>query len=124
LRLGWGGGRWLSARCARRRGGRFLTAPGARIASMTPKVSRVVARKTIAASIMAELSLNMPAKMSERESIGSDLEVHEPVHDEVADAHPGTSGPQDLLGEVLVPDAGIEVGRDDLDHEKYRDRQR
>src|ERR1700722_6854372 len=108
---------------------RRLTAPRTRTAAITPKVKIAVARNTSTASISAEPSANTPATISEAESMArilkrSDLEVDQPVHDEVADHHPAAGERQRLLGDVLGPDARVEFRRHDLNHREDGDRQR
>src|SRR5581483_5880081 len=97
----------------------------ARAVSMTPNVSTVVARNTSSASIMLELSPNTSSSRSVIAGMaGSDPEIHHAKHDQIADSHPAAGEHQGLLGDVLMPDAGVEIGRDKLDDEEHRDRQR
>src|SRR5215831_3600396 len=87
---------------------------------MTPKVGTAVAWNTISANMMVELSPNT----SKSRSAISDPEIDHLEHDEIADAHPGAGDRERGLGDVLVPDAGVEIGRHHLDDEKHGDRQR
>src|SRR6185369_3156923 len=101
---------------------RRLTAPRARTNAMTAKATVPVARNTSSASIRLLLSRNVLLMNSA--SIASDLEVDELVHDEVADTHPAAGEHQANLGELLIPDADVEVRRNEVDHGKHADRQR
>src|SRR5688500_14178449 len=83
---------------------RRLTAPRTRTADMAQNASGVVARKTNTAIRMAEWSPNISiAESSMRRA--SDLEIHQAIHDEVADRHPAGRAGQRHLGHVLVPHA-------------------
>src|SRR5882724_10815229 len=97
---------------------RRLTAPRTRTAAITPKVKIAVARNTSTASIRAEPSANTPPRISEIASIALDPEVDQPVHDEVAHPHPAAGDRKRLLGDVLVPDARIELRRHELNGDK------
>src|SRR5262249_61053856 len=64
---------------------------------------------------------DLPSFPTRRSSdLGSDPEIDQPVHDEVADPHPKARHRQRLLGDVLVPDAGVKFGRDELNDAEYR----
>src|SRR6202023_3274675 len=100
---------------------RRLTAPRTRTAAITPKLRMAVARNTSTAIIRVEPLANNASKKPESMS---DPEIDQPVHDEIADHHPGAGDRQRLLGDGLVPDAGVELRRHDLDHGEDADRQR
>src|SRR5579872_1333266 len=101
---------------------RRLTAPRTRTAAITPKAVIAVARNTSRASIMAEESAKTPPNTSKTDPIarilgsgpGSDLEIDQTVHDEISDHHPAAGHRQSLLGHRLVPDAGVEIRRHEL----------
>src|SRR5215207_9954045 len=88
---------------------------------MTEKASVPAARNTrIPTSVVLpsfSIRSSMPIALS-------NLEVDHAEHDDVADQHPAAGGSKANLGDVLVPDAGIELRRDDLDDQEHQDRQR
>src|ERR1700749_3102357 len=53
----------------------------------------------------------------------SDPEIAHLEHEDVAGHHPGAGECQAHLGEALIPDAGIEVGRDQIEQEEDHHRQ-
>src|SRR3569833_2994484 len=97
-----------------------LTEPCTRTTAIRLNASVAAARNTSTPTMM-------PLSWLSSRSIApitSDLEVDHFEHDEVADQHPRAGGAKPDLGEVLVPDAGVEFRRDDLDHQVHDDRQR
>src|SRR5215813_3648406 len=96
---------------------RRFTSLRTRTVAMTPKASIAVAANT---SMLIISAGSAPAgSMVRSRSMASNLERDEAVHDVVAEHHPGTRRRQGVLGEVDVPDAGIVIGRDQLqDHEQ------
>src|SRR5262249_20149475 len=105
---------------------RRLTAPRTRTIAMMMKATVAAGMKTSA--ITASLAL-MPSSASMSSSVSSigaysDLEVHQFVHREIADQHPGDGDAEDDLGDVVLPDAAVEVGRHHLDDAEHQDRQR
>src|SRR5262245_9644386 len=99
---------------------RRLTRLRACTPAMAPKARIATARNTVTPSMVAVAS---PEKNRLPSASMSDLEVDHPVHDEVAHQHPGGGHGEADLGEVVLPDAAIEVRRDELDENEDQDRQ-
>src|SRR5262245_39989811 len=101
---------------------RRLTEPRICTAAITQNASVAAARNTRTASIMLSPSPNISNRNPP--SSMSDPVIDHLVHDEISNGHPGAGGGENDLGEVLLPDAAVEVRCDELDdHEQY-DRQR
>src|SRR5580704_7036419 len=90
---------------------RRLTAPRNCTAAMTPKAAIVAAKKTTILTNKPALSFEIALKML---SMASDLEIDHPEHQEIADPHPSRRSRQAHLGEIVLPDAGVEIRRYDL----------
>src|SRR5262249_9505616 len=99
---------------------RRFTSPRTRTVAMTPKASMAAAANT--STLIMSVGSSVPGRMGKSASIGSDLEAHHAIHDEVAHQHPGAGGAQRKLGEVDVPHAGVKIWRDDLEDEEQHDR--
>src|SRR5215470_18977196 len=78
---------------------RLRRAPRRRIDARTPNTSVAVAMKTVAARIKPALS----SRMSNSDSMISDPEIDETIHDEIAQHHPSYGAPQHHLGQVVLP---------------------
>src|SRR5213075_337329 len=89
---------------------------------MTPNASAAADRNTNALTIMVEPSPPNPLNNSNTASM-SDPEVAHLVHDHIAEDHPGGGEREPHLGEALVPDDGVEVGRHDVEQDDDRHRQ-
>src|SRR6516225_9615991 len=114
-----------SPECSAMPAARRLIAPRARAPTMTPKLSTAVARNTSSPSIMLELSPNVSTRASSTVIPPTlDLEIHQPIHDEVPNPHPAAGKRQSRLGHAFVPDAGVEVGGNDLDDDEHGNRER
>src|SRR4029077_15748718 len=83
--------------------------------------SEAADRNTNALTIMLEPSPAKPLMNSNTASM-SDPEVAHFVHDDIAEDHPGPSQREADLGEALIPDDGVEVGRHDIEQKEDRDR--
>src|SRR6516162_10423753 len=105
---------------------RRLIAPRARTAIMMPKASTAADRNTSSDSISAELSSSIPvitSSMPAPRSPDSNLKVHQPVHDQVSEAHPAGGHREPRLGHAFIPHPGVEVGCNDLNDQEQADRQ-
>src|SRR5690242_17210246 len=102
---------------------RRFTEPCTRITAITLK-AKVPAAKNTSNATMVELPSAMNRSIALISASRSDLEVDHAEHDQVADAHPTAGAGKRDLGQALVPDAGVEVRRDHLDHQEHQDRQR
>src|SRR6187431_1063837 len=106
LRLEWRNARFdVREVSSRMRVVRRFTEARTRSASMIEKASVPAARKISNANIVLSLSPKMVIRNS---NMASNLEVHQPVHDEVADPHPAAGHGKADLGQAFVPDAGVE----------------
>src|SRR5215472_13140205 len=112
-----------SSRSAEIPAARRRTAPRTRIADMTKNATVAAGMKTSAITSTLGLTPYVDA-MSSSVSIASDLEVDHLVHGEVAHHHPADRHAEGHLGDVVLPHAAVEVGRDELDHAEQQDRQR
>src|SRR5262249_33607494 len=93
-----------------------------RTTTMKPNAIAVQAMKTSTANSMPA-SPSSPANMSSRKSM-SDPEIDHAIHQDIADQHPGAGRVETVMREIVLPDAAIEVGRDDLHDAEHADRQR
>src|SRR5262245_33006043 len=89
---------------------RRLTSVRTRIEAMT--ANAIVAAAANTSTLIMTVGSLAAGNRVKIVSMASDLEADHAVHDVVADHHPRAGRAQRQLGEVDVPDAGIEVGRD------------
>src|SRR5436305_14122241 len=90
--------------------------------AIRPNASAAADRNTNALTTIVEPSPPNPLSNSNTASM-SDPEVAHLVHDHVAEDHPDAGDAQPQLGEVLIHDAGVELGRHHLQQEEDHDRQ-
>src|SRR5215470_1439852 len=98
---------------------RRFTSARTRTVAMAPNATMAVATNTSTLIISVGSSNGM---RSNRASMVSNLEADHAVHDVVARQHPGAGAGERVLGEVDVPHAGVEVGRDRPQNDEQHDR--
>src|SRR4051812_26505740 len=103
---------------------RRLMAPRTRIIDMLQKENSAVGRNINTASKKPALSPNRPSMISAKLPMTLDPEIYHPVHDEITDTHPCAGGCERHLGQFLMPDAAVEIRRDELDQTEDADRKR
>ena len=102
---------------------RRLTEPRTRTTAMTPNASVAGGQEHQHASISGEL-LPIVRAACRAASIGQILKLTMRYMMKLPISIQPPAQPRHHLGQVLVPDAGVEVRRDDLDDQEHRDRQR
>src|SRR5262245_53250404 len=90
--------------------------------AMTPNASAAADRNTNRLTIMVEPSPVNWASRSNTASM-SDPDAAHLVPDDVAGQHPAGGEPEPPFGQALVPDAGVEVRRHDVEQEEDHHRQ-
>src|SRR5690348_7238060 len=90
--------------------------------AMTPNASAAADRNTNRLTIVVEPSPVIWVSRSNTASM-SDPEVAHFVHDDVAAQHPGGGEPEAPFGQALIPDAGVEIRRHEIEQEEDHHRQ-
>src|SRR3954468_24405950 len=90
--------------------------------AMTPKASAAADRNTnaLTTSVLSPPAISL--RNSKTASM-SDPEIAHLEHEDVAEHHPCAGERESHLGETLIPDAGVEVWRDEIKQEEDDDRQ-
>src|ERR1043165_1253393 len=101
---------------------RRFTAMRTWLTATAPKANTAADRNT---NTLTTMVLSPPAISFRNSNTASmsDPEIAHLEHDHVAQHHPDNGKPQSHLGETLIPDAGLEIGRDKVEQEEDRDRQ-
>src|SRR3954463_10925944 len=100
---------------------RFTATRTCKIA-ITPNASAAADRNTnaLTTSVLSPPAISLSNSKS---ASMSDPEIAHLEHEDVAEHHPCAGKREAHLGETLIPDAGVEVGRDEIKKEEDDDRQ-
>src|SRR5580700_10872798 len=108
---------------ARTSAARRFTEPRTWMAAITPNVSVAAARNTSRLSITVGLSADISGSRSRMARTALDPEIDHAIHHEIAHQHPAGRHPEADPGDVVLPDAAVELRRHVTDHEENGDRQ-